>query len=156
MFSFPLVISGRAALNRTWSESLVQPLSAHQYREGISTTVGLVDFSDLHCVVHQVKLDGDWPGFPVIIVPQGKEPQDLQVGEVIATSQCVSGVCYSVWILSYRIYLAVHSEKQMHWVILSGFGVARLRYLTTFDVRILRYGLRIVQNNALTLHESLF
>lgn len=59
---------------------LGQLLSAHQDREGIPPTVGFVDLSDLHCVVHQEVLDGNRPGLSiqrVSVVPQGIETQHL-------------------------------------------------------------------------------
>lgn len=68
------------ALHLTWFDFLGQPLSAHQDRKGIPTTVGFVDLSDLYCVVHQVVLDGDGLGFSVQrvgIIPQGVETKHL-------------------------------------------------------------------------------
>lgn len=61
-----------------WFKFLGQLMSAHQ--EGIPATVGFMDLSDLHRVVHQVILDGNRPGLPVqrvSVVPQGKEMQHL-------------------------------------------------------------------------------
>ena len=77
---FLLEIACSITLHLTWFEFLGQPLSAHHDREGITTAVGFVDLSDLHCVVREEVVDGNGPGLPVqtvSVIPQGKKTQHL-------------------------------------------------------------------------------
>lgn len=74
------MVRGGITVYLTWFVILGQPLSAHQDWEGIPATVGLMNLSDLHCVVHQVILDGNRLGVPVktvSVVPHGKEMEYL-------------------------------------------------------------------------------
>lgn len=71
------------ALTRLWLYFLGKHLSAHQDRNGVPTTVGFVDYSDLHRVIHQEVLDGNRPSYSlqgVGVFPQGEETQHLKKG----------------------------------------------------------------------------
>lgn len=80
MFLLEIAFSSLSTLQHTWFEFLVQLESAHHNREGITTTIGSMDLSDLHCVVCKVIVDGNGSGVllqTISVIPQSEETQHL-------------------------------------------------------------------------------
>lgn len=54
------------------------------------------------------------------------------------------------------LYLSIHGEKLVHAVEFRGCCEGRWRDFATFNVRINRHRLRVIQSDALTFHEFLY